>query len=175
MHHGGELGASVIELADDVGVVGSLLAVIGMVVFASRAAVLTAWLALTALTSLLFTHSAERAATMWDPTRAALPLAIAITCVFACIGILHVSSRLGRARLAGTFALAAMIVLSPAVDSRRSLRRTLSPMRLLDRALLRAEVGSLVCPGTAEMDGLFSLARAQGLRPDLEIDRCGGK
>jgi hypothetical protein len=68
-----------------------------------------------------------------------------------------------------------MIVLSPAMDSRRGLRRTLSPMRLLDRALLRAEVGSLVCPGTVEMDGLFSLARAQGLRPDLEIGLCGGK
>jgi hypothetical protein len=174
-HHGGELWTSAIELADEVGVVGSLLAAIGMVMLASRAAVLTAWLALTALTSLLFTHSAERAAALCGPTRAALPLAIAITCVFACVGILHVSGRLGRARLAATFALAAMIVLSPAMDSRRSLRRTLSPMRLLDRALLRAEVGSLVCPGTVEMDGLFSLARAQGLRPDLEIGRCGGK
>jgi len=175
MHHGGELGSSALELADEVGVIGSLLAAIGMVVLASRAAVLTAWLALTALTSLLFTHSVERAGAMGGPTRAALPLAIAITCVFACVGILHVSGRLGRARLAATFALAAMIVLSPAMDSRRGLRRTLSPMRLLDRALLRAEVGSLVCPGTAEMDGLFFLARAQGLRPDLEIGRCAGK
>jgi hypothetical protein len=25
------------------------------------------------------------------------------------------------------------------------------------------------------MDGLFRLAHAQGLRPDLEIGRCGGK
>jgi hypothetical protein len=33
----------------------------------------------------------------------------------------------------------------------------------------------MVCPGTAEMDGLFRLAHAQGLRPDLEIGRCGGK
>jgi len=175
MHHGGELGASAMELADEVGVIGSLLAVIGMVVLASRAAVLTAWLALTALTSLLFTHSAERTAALWGPSRAALPLAITITCVFACVGILHVSGRLGRARLAGTFALAAMIVLSPALDSRRSSRRMISPMRLLDRALLRAEVGSLVCPGTVEMDGLFYLARAQGLRPDLEIGPCVGK
>jgi hypothetical protein len=175
MHHGGELWTSAIELADEIGVVGSLLAVIGIVALASRAAVLTAWLALTALTSLLFTPSAERAVAMWGPTRAALPLAIAITCVFACAGILHVGGRLGRARLAATFALAAMVVLSPAMDSRRGLRRTISPMRLLDRALLRSEVGSLVCPGTAEMDGLFYLARAQGLRPDLEIGHCGGK
>jgi len=175
MHHGAELWTSAIELADEVGVVGSLLAAIGIVVLASRAAVLSAWLALTVLTSLLFTHSAERAAVMWGPTRAALPLAIAITCIFACVGILHVGSRLGRARLAATFALAAMVVLSPAMDSRRGLRRANAPVRLLDRALLRAEVGSLVCPGTAEMDGLFYLARAQGLRPDLELGPCAGK
>jgi phosphoglycerate dehydrogenase-like enzyme len=107
--------------------------------------------------------------------RAALPLAIAVTCVFACAGLLHVSGRLGRARVAATFALAVMIVLSPAMDSGRSRRRAAVPMHLLDRALLRAEVGSLVCPGTPEMDGLFRLASVQRLRPDLEIGRCGGK
>ena len=175
MHRGGELWSTAVELADEVGVVGSLLAAIGIVVLATRASVLSAWLVLTVLTSLLFAHSAERAA--WAPTRAALPLAIAVTCVFVCAGLLHVSSRLGRARVAATFALAAIVVLSPAMDSGRSrwLRRTALPMRLLDRALLRAEVSSVVCPGTSEMDGLFHLARAQGLRPDLEIGRCGAK
>ncbi len=170
----GEPWAAAVELADEVGVVGSLLAAIGIVVLATRAAALTAWLVLTVLTSLLFAHSAERLA-VWAPTRAALPFAIAVTCVFACAGLLHVSSRLGRARVAAAFALAAMVVLSPALDSGSSRRRTASPMRLLDHALLRAEVGSLVCPGTVEMDGLFHLARAQGLRPDLEIGRCGGR
>jgi hypothetical protein len=169
--HGGDLWSSAVELADEVGVVGSLVAAIGMVVLATRAAVLTAWLALTALTSLLFAHSVAHASALWAPTRAALPLAIAVTCVFACAGLLHMSSRLGRARVAATFALAAMIVLSPAMDSGRSRRRTPVPMHLLDRALSRVEVGALVCPGTPEMDGLFRLARAQGLRPDLEIDR----
>ena len=173
MHQGGELWSTAVELADEVGVVGSLLAVIGMVVLATRASALSAWLVLTVITSLLFTHSVERAA--WAPTRAALPLAIAVTCVFVCAGLLHVSSRLGRARVAATFALAAIVVLSPAMDSYRSRRRTTLPMRLLDRALMRAEVSSVVCPGTSEMDGLFQLARAQGLRPDLEISRCGGK
>jgi hypothetical protein len=37
------------------------------------------------------------------------------------------------------------------------------------------EARAMVCPGTAEMDGLFALARAQGLRPDLEIGHCVGK
>jgi hypothetical protein len=174
MHASGDVWASALEMVDEVGVVGTLLAAIGVVVLATRAAVLTAWLALTVLTSLLFAHSMERAAS-WAPTRAALPLAIAVTSVFACAGLLHVSSRLGRARMAATFALAAMIVLSPAMDSYRIRRRTSLPIRLLDRALFRAEVGSLVCPGTVEMDGLFHLARAQGLRPDLEIGRCGGR
>jgi len=67
------------------------------------------------------------------------------------------------------------VVFSPAMDSWRVLRRRNLPMHLLDLALSRAEVGSLVCPGTVEMDGLFRLARAQGLRPDLEIGHCGGK
>jgi len=175
MHRDSVFWHSAVELADEVGVVGSLLAVIGMVALATRAAVLTAWLGLTVLTSLLFAQSVERGAALWSPTRAALPLAVVVTCVFACVGLLHVSSRLGRARMAATFALATMVVLSPAMDSYRIRRRMVSPIRLLDRALFRAEVSSMVCPGTAEMDGLFQLARAQGLRPDLEIGRCGGK
>jgi hypothetical protein len=174
MHGSGIFWSSAVELADQVGVIGSLLAVIGMVVLATRAAVLTAWLALTVTTSVLFAHSVERAASSAG-ARAALPFGISVTCVFACAGLLHVSSRLGRARAAATFALAAMVVLSPAMDSFRGWRRPALPIRLLDRALERAEVNSLVCPGTAEMDGLFRLAHAQGLRPDLEIGRCGGK
>ena len=173
-HGGGAFWSSAIELADEVGVVGSLLAVIGMSALAARAAVLTAWLVMTALTSLLFAPSTQQAV-LWGPARAALPLAIVVMCVFACVGLLHVASRLGRARLAATFALAAIVVFSPAMDSWRVLRRRNLPMHLLDLALSRAEVGSLVCPGTVEMDGLFRLARAQGLRPDLEIGHCGGK
>jgi hypothetical protein len=44
-------------------------------------------------------------------------------------------------------------------------------MRLLDRALARAQIRSVVFPGTVEMDGLFRLAHALGLRPDLEIGK----
>lgn len=177
MHGGRELLATAVELADEVGVVGTLLAVIGVLVLGGRAAVLTAWLALTIVMALLFAHSAFRTAELWAPTRAALPLAIAMTCLFACAGLLHVSGRLGRARVPATLALAAILVFSPALDGgvSRWLRRTNLPMHLLDRALSRAEVRTLVCPGTAEMDGLFDLAHAQGLRPDLEIGPCDGK
>jgi hypothetical protein len=171
---GGGFWRNAIELGDEVGVVGSLLAVIGMVTLATRAAVLTAWLLMTALTALLFAPLAQQALP-WAPARAALPLAIVVICVFACAGLLHVSSRLGRARLAATFALAAIVVSSPAMDSWRGVRRRSLPMHLLDLALQRTEVGRVVCPGTAEMDGLFRLARAQGLRPDLEIGHCDGR
>ncbi len=177
MRGGGDLSAMALELADEVGVVGALLAVIGLVVLGARAAVLTAWLALTVITSLLFAHFAVGAPPPWAATRAALPLAIGVTCVLACAGLLHVSSRFGRARVAAASTLAAILVLSPAMDGGRSrwLRHSDRPMRLLDHALSRAQVRSMVCPGTAEMDGLFRLARAQGLRPDLEIGRCRGK
>ena len=175
MHGGREFWATAVELADEVGVVGALLAVVGAVVLGARAAVLTAWLTLTILMSLLFAHSAVRAEVVWAPTRAALPLAIAVTCVFACAGLLHVSGRLGRARLPATLAIAAMLVLSPALDSYRARRKATVPMHLLDRALERAEVRASVCPGSPAMDGIFDLARAQGLRPDLEIGHCSGK
>jgi hypothetical protein len=49
------------------------------------------------------------------------------------------------------------------------------PMRLLDHALNRAEVRSVVDPGTSEMTGLFHYARAIGLRPDLEIASKAGR
>jgi hypothetical protein len=156
--HGGQgLWATAIELADQVGVVGTLLAVVGVFVLGARGAVLTAWLALTILMALLFAHSSLRTADLWAPTRAALPLAIAVTCVFACVGLLHVSGRLGRARVPATLALAAILMFSPALDggSSRWLRRTNLPMHLLDRALARVEARAMVCPGTAEMDGLF--------------------
>ena len=123
-----------------------------------------AWLALTLLSALLFAHPATKAG-------AALPLAIAVSCVLASAGLLHVAGRLGRAQLAATVALAVLLVLTPAMDGGRGrwLRRAALPMHLLDHALARAELCSVVDPGTVEMRGLFRLARALGLRPDLVI------
>jgi hypothetical protein len=53
----------------------------------------------------------------------------------------------------------------------RWLRHAALPTHLLDHALDRAELRSVVDPGTGEMDGLFRLARAMGLRPDLVIGK----
>jgi hypothetical protein len=176
-HGGAELWATAVELCDEIGVIGVLLAVIGMVVLATRAAALTAWLVLTLFTSLLFAHSVERGFTLIGPTRAALPLAIAVSCVFASVGLLHVSGRLGRARVAATLTLAVILLLSPAMDggTKRWLPHAGLPMHLLDRALERAEIRSVVYPGTPEMEGLFGLAHALGLRPDLEIGKRTGQ
>lgn len=166
---GAGLLATAVELGDEVGVVGALLAVIGMVVLGARAALVAAWLLLTLLSAMMFAHPAASV----GPARAALPVAIAVGFVFASAGLLHVAGRLGRARMAATVALAAMLVLTPAMDGGRArwLRRAALPMHLLDHALDRAELRSVVDPGTGEMDGLFRLARAMGLRPDLVIGK----
>jgi len=100
----------------------------------------------------------------------ALPMAIAVVFALACVGVWHVSSRLGRARVAAALTLTVILAFPSAMDGGRTrwLGRPL-PMRLLDRALERAEVRGVVDPGTAEMAGVFRLARAIGLRPDLDI------
>ena len=169
--------STAIELGDEVGVIGVLLAAIGMVALASRALVLSAWLALTGLTSLLFARLADPVGDAMAAARAAMPLAIVVSFVFASVGLLHVSARLGRARMASSLALAVILLFSPALDrgSSRWHRRAGPPMHLLDRALERARLRSMVLPGSAEMEGLFRLARAMGLRPDLEIVGSAGK
>jgi hypothetical protein len=176
VHNRGPLGPVLVELADEVGVIGSLLAVIGAVALAARSTLLAAWLVLTVVVSLLFA-AASLPDPVAAPTRSAFPLAAAILCTFAGAGLVHIASRLGRARAAGAFALAAILVASPALDggARRWSHRAIFPMHLLDRALSRAQIRHVVCSGTPEMEGLFRLAKAQGLRPDLALGRCDGR
>jgi hypothetical protein len=171
VHPGAALAATALELADQLGVVGSLLAAIGVVVVAARAAVPAAWLLLTLVSALLFARPSDVQAT--GPDQAALPAALAVAAVFAAAGLVHLSSRLGRARLAAAATLAVMLVLTPAMDggTARWLRRPALPMRLLDHALARADLRSQVDPGTPAMAGLFRLAKVIGLRPDLVLSR----
>lgn len=177
------LWMTALEISDQIGAVGVLLAVIGTFALFSRAAVTAAWLVLNLVTCLLFANivdldsRAVSAAKLGHAVaggamsvRAALPMAIAVVCLLGCVGIVHVSARLGRARLAGALTLAVILVFSPAMDGGRArwIARPL-PMRLLDRALDRAESRGVVEPGTVEMAGLFQLGRALGLRPDLQL------
>lgn len=171
---GSGIGRVVLELADEIGVVGMLVAGIGCVVLATRATLLTAWLFLTGFTAVLFALGAQRAVgslAVEDAARSALPVAIAVGCAFAGAGLVHVASRLGRARMAAALALAIIILLSPALDRRPGMEAARSglPTHLLDRALGRAEIRATVFPGSEPMAGLFRLARALGLRPDLEL------
>lgn len=170
-HLGASLVSAAFELCDEVGAIALLLAVLGVVVLVGRAALVAAWLALMLLTALLFVHPVARGVFVPVQTRAALPLAIAVTCVFSAVGLLHLAAKLGRARAAATLTLAVMVLLSPALDGGvgRWSRRAGLPMRLLDHALARAEPRAVVDPGSPEMDGLFRLARALGLRPDIEL------
>jgi hypothetical protein len=162
------LWRTAVEIADQVGAVGTLLALIGFALLVSRAAVTAAWLALNLATCLLFANLANAPA--GGSVGAALPMAIGVAFVFGCVGLVHVASRLGRARLAGALTLAVILIFSPAMDGGRARWAAKpSPLRLLDRALDRAESRSLVDPGTPEMTGLFELGRAIGLRPDLEL------
>jgi len=170
VHSGAALLAAALELADQLGVVGGLLAAIGVVVVAGRAPAAAAWLVLTLVSAMLFARPSGLVGPA--PDRAALPLAVGAAAVLASAGILHLSSRLGRARLAATLTLSVMLVLTPALDGggARWLRHPALPMRLLDHALARAELGARVDPGTPSMAGLFRLGRVLGLRPDLAVD-----
>jgi len=176
-HLGSGLWLTTVELADEVGVIGGLLAMIGLVVLGVRGTLVAAWLMLVLLSSLLFARPSETSSGAMGLAAAALPLAIAVICTFAVAGLVHVAGRLGRARMAAVLALAVMVVLSPALDGGvgRWGRSALLPMRLLDHALGRVGPRSVVDPGTDEMEGLFRLAHAMGLRPDLVVSRAAGK
>jgi hypothetical protein len=176
VHAGALLLATVVELGDEVGVIGALLAAIGLVVVATRTLLVAAWLLLTILTAVLFALPAGQPGAVVGPAAAALPLAVAASCALAAAGLIHVAGRLGRARLAAALALAVMLVLPPAMDSgSRRARRAGRPMHLLDHALARVELRAVVDPGTGEMAGLFHLARVLGLRPDIVVGKPAGK
>jgi len=175
VHSGSTLPATALELCDELGVVGSILAAIGIFVLATRAALIAAWLILTVVTSLFFAHSPQHSSLFLEPTRAALPAATFVAGIFVSAGLLHVAGKLGRARMAAALALAVILVFSPAMDGGqgRWLPRSDPAMHLLDIALARTEIRSVVFPGTVEMDGLFRLAHSLALRPDLAISKHG--
>lgn len=177
VHAGPLLWASVVELGDEVGVIGALLAIIGLVVVATRTLLVAAWLLLTVLSALLFALPVGQPGAVVGPAAAALPLAVAASFVLAAAGLIHLAGRLGRARLAAALALAVMLVLTPAIDSSaaRRARRTALPMHLLDHALDRVELRAVVDPGSGELAGLFRLARVLGLRPDIVVAKPTGK
>jgi hypothetical protein len=140
-----------------------------------RAAVLTAWLTLTILMSLLFAHSAVRAEICLGTHARGAALG---HCGDLRVCLRRTPARLGQAGAGAPACDPGHRRHAGALTRARQLSRLGArhlAHALLDRALLRAEVRAWSAQEAAEMDGLFDLARAQGLRPDLEIGHCSGK
>jgi len=125
----------------------------------------------TLVTALLLGHPPGQSGPTFEPSRAGLPVALMAAAVPMSVGAAEVAARLGRARIFTAIVLAALAVVSPALDggAARWQRDARGPERLLEHALLRAPLRASVDPGTVEMDGLFRYGAALGLRPDLEI------
>ena len=99
----------------------------------------------------------------------AAPLAAAAAAIPLAIGLAHVADRMGRAGVATAAALAVIAAVSPALDggAARWSRRTRLPGALLTRALGEVPLrAAAVEPGSAQVDALFRYGRAIGLRPD---------
>ncbi len=159
------------ELSDELGVVGSLLGGLGTLALLRRAPLVASWLVFTLVTALLLGHPPGQSGPTFEPSRAGLPVALMAAAVPMSVGAAEVAARLGRARIFTAIVLAALAVVSPALDggAARWQRDARGPERLLEHALLRAPLRASVDPGTVEMDGLFRYGAALGLRPDLEI------
>jgi hypothetical protein len=163
--------ATAIELCDELGVVGLLLAGVGTLALLRRAPLVAFWFGFTLVTALLLGHSPAQSGLAFEPTRAGLPAALLAAAVPMSAGAAAVALRLGRARIATAIVLAALAVVSPVLDggASRWRRDVRGPARLLEIALQRAPLRGSVDPGTPEMDGLFRYAAAMNLRPDLEF------
>lgn len=147
------------EIGSQVGVVGALLACVGLVILAMRAPVVCGLVLWTL------------AVALWIPSVSAAPMAIAACTLPITAGTAHLARKLGRARLAAIAALTIISAVAPALDGGAARwRADLSlPARLLDRALAMAPLRSSVDPGSALMHGLFRYSEGIGMRPDLTI------
>ena len=150
------------ELCDELGVVGLLLGGLGTLALFRRAPLVAFWLGFTLVTALLLGHPPAQRGLDFEPTRAGLPAALMASAVPISAGAIEVAARLGRARIVTAIVLAALTVVSPALDGgiSRWRRDTHGPERLLEHALSRAPLRAFVDPGTAEMDGLFRYGAA---------------
>jgi hypothetical protein len=159
------------ELCDELGVVGSLLSGLGLLVLFKRAPLVALWFGFTFVTALLLGHPLAHGRLGLESARAGMPTALLVSAIPICAGMAELAGRLGRARFMTAVVLAALTVVSPALDGGlgRWQRDTHSNERLLEHALLRAPLRAEVNPGTPEMEGLLRYGAGLGMRPDLEI------
>jgi hypothetical protein len=159
------------ELCDELGVVGSLLSGVGILVLLKRAPVVAFWFGFTLVTALLLGWPLAQGGPGPESPRAGLPVALLAAAIPICAGMAELAGRLGRARFMTAAVLAALTVVSPTLDggTSRWQRDIHGNERLLERALLRSPLRASVDPGSPEMEGLLRYGAGLGMRPDLEI------
>lgn len=162
---------TVAELCDELGVVGSLLSGVGILVLLKRAPLVALWFGFTLVTALLLGGPLAQSGMAPESARAGLPVALLSAAIPICAGMSELAGRLGRARFMSAAVLAALAVVSPVLDGgpSRWQRDTHGNERLLEHAFLRAPLRASVDPGTPEMEGLLRYGVGLGMRPDLEI------
>lgn len=163
------------ELCDQLGVVSSLLAGMGLLVLLKRAPLVALWFVFTLVTALLLGDPLAHGGLGPESARAGMPTALLATAIPLCAGMAELAGRLGRARFMTAVVLTALAVVSPALDggTSRWQRDTRGNERLLEHAFLRAPLRASVDPGTPEMEGLLLYGLGLGMRPDLEIKARG--
>jgi hypothetical protein len=134
-----------IEAAEQLGVVGLLLAAVGTLMLGARRPLAFALVAWAIVAGLWLSGEGAR-------------LAMVVAVAPLAVGLSHVASKLGRARAAGVVTLAFMTIASTALDGGMLRWRTDArlPVRLASRALQDLPLRASVDPGTPEMASLFS-------------------
>lgn len=153
-----------VALADDVGVVGSLLALSGLLTLLSRRrAVLLAWVAAAALSAGLATHT--------DQDGSARALFVLLWAWPLAVGLGALAQRLGRARAPAALVLAIIAFTQPAFTGGTARWRDATRVapRLIARALASAPPRASVSGGSRTMDGLLRYGAATGARPDVTL------
>ena len=160
---------SVAEVVAQLGVVAGLTALVGMVVLILRAPLG----ALAVMTSVLVGLAVaatgnEVASSGWAVLLAAAGLPLAV-------GVVHLGSKLGGARVPAAVVVAVVALTTPALDGGHRRWQRTSTCRVTERLLVEAQAGlsprAVVDPGSPVMSSLFSYGRSLGLRPDLQLVR----
>jgi hypothetical protein len=144
-----------VAAAEELGVVGLLLAGGGLLGLVVRAPKLGLVLAAIGALAAWFSGAALAVAA----GAAVMPLAV---------GLWQLAGKLGRARPAAVTALAMLAVLATGMEGGPRWRRDLRlPARLMERALDKAPPRATVDPGSPQMAGLFRYASLLGLGRDV--------
>jgi hypothetical protein len=156
------------ELVAQLGVVAGLTALDGLVVLTLRAPLCALAVLASALAALGISAGPPD-----DSASSAWAALLALAGVPLAVGIVHLASKLGAARVAAAAVVAVVAMVTPALDGgdRRWRRSSALPERLLIQAQASLPLRAAVDPGSAVMTALFGYGQATGRRPDLSFVR----